>query len=403
MGGPETIMQIAAKDFERIKDAARDRTAVGGATHQFYRYPARFSPRFVRTVIETFAKEGDLVLDPFIGGGTTAVEAMRTKRRFIGTDINELAVFVSNVKTTVLSEDEVRFLRDWIPHFESRLKMSLSDDSKNLSKDESHLRHLGNRETWRHRKIISLALKKISEIGDKKLEDFARCVVLRSAQISLDGRKVILNIPEFRTKILHNFRNMLSDMDGLRLELSDGNLPHTPKILKLNSNSLHDIDLFRDGSFPKLIVTSPPYPGVHVLYHRWQIKGRRETPAPYWIANKLDGSGEEHYTLGNRHEKTLKKYFLNLQKAFSSIASISRENTVLVQMVAFSEPDWQLEQYLSVIEQVGFKEIDVDTYGLRADLSAERIWRDVPNRKWHASRQNRIHSAREIVLLHRLT
>lgn len=35
---------------------------------------------------------------------------------------------------------------------------------------------------------------------------------------------------------------------------------------------------------PGLILTSPPYPGVHVLYHRWQVQGRKETPAPFWIA-----------------------------------------------------------------------------------------------------------------------
>ena len=33
--------------------------------------------------------------------------------------------------------------------------------------------------------------------------------------------------------------------------------------------------------WPQLILTSPPYPGVYVLYHRWKIGGRRESPAPF--------------------------------------------------------------------------------------------------------------------------
>ena len=43
---------------------------------------------------------------------------------------------------------------------------------------------------------------------------------------------------------------------------------------------------------PQLVVTSPPYPGVHVLYHRWQVDGRKEAPLPFMIANKLDGAGQ---------------------------------------------------------------------------------------------------------------
>jgi DNA modification methylase len=32
---------------------------------------------------------GDLVIDPFLGGGTTAIAALRTQRRFLGIDIDE--------------------------------------------------------------------------------------------------------------------------------------------------------------------------------------------------------------------------------------------------------------------------------------------------------------------------
>ena len=48
---------------------------VVGYTHNFYRYPARFSPLFARATIEAFSRSGDVVLDPFMGGATTLVEA----------------------------------------------------------------------------------------------------------------------------------------------------------------------------------------------------------------------------------------------------------------------------------------------------------------------------------------
>jgi 23S rRNA G2445 N2-methylase RlmL len=82
-----------------IIGAAHDGTPVSGLTHGYYRYPARFSPLFVRAVIAAFTKTGDWVIDPFAGGGTTLVEAMAAGRNALGIDISSLATFVSEAKT----------------------------------------------------------------------------------------------------------------------------------------------------------------------------------------------------------------------------------------------------------------------------------------------------------------
>ena len=39
---------------QRLAEAAHDQSRVKGLTHEFYRYPARFSPTFVRGAIEAF-------------------------------------------------------------------------------------------------------------------------------------------------------------------------------------------------------------------------------------------------------------------------------------------------------------------------------------------------------------
>jgi DNA modification methylase len=72
---------------------ARDLDPVRGLTHGFYKYPARFSPAFVRAAIEAFTEPGDLVLDNHVGGGTTLVEALALGRHAIGVDISTLAGF----------------------------------------------------------------------------------------------------------------------------------------------------------------------------------------------------------------------------------------------------------------------------------------------------------------------
>ena len=45
-----------------------------------------------------YSQEGDTVLDPFVGGGTTAVEAKLTNRNFIGVDINPNAIEITRNK-----------------------------------------------------------------------------------------------------------------------------------------------------------------------------------------------------------------------------------------------------------------------------------------------------------------
>src|SRR5438552_10357774 len=93
--------------FAGLIEAALDRQPVSGLTHNSYRYPARFSPRFAAAAIEQFSRPGDLILDPYMGGGTAVVEGIAAGRRVVGNDLNSLADFVTRVKVTPLGPAEV--------------------------------------------------------------------------------------------------------------------------------------------------------------------------------------------------------------------------------------------------------------------------------------------------------
>jgi len=43
----------------------------------------------IQHIIRHFSKEGNLILDPFMGSGTTAIAALQTNRKFIGFEIDE--------------------------------------------------------------------------------------------------------------------------------------------------------------------------------------------------------------------------------------------------------------------------------------------------------------------------
>jgi hypothetical protein len=154
----------------------------------------------------------------------------------------------------------------------------------------------------------------------------------------------------------------------------------------------------QDAGRPKLVLTSPPYPGLHVLYHRWQVKGRRETPAPFWVAGTLDGDGASFYTFGDRKQHHLGRYFANVKAAFSSIHAVSGPETVIVQMVAFSEPEWQMPNYLRAMADAGFKE---EHMAFTDDNPDGRMWRSVPGRKWYAMQLGPTGGSQEVVLFHK--
>jgi site-specific DNA-methyltransferase (adenine-specific) len=52
-------------------------------------HPTPKPPEIIRNHILLSSKLGDLILDPFVGSGTTAIEAKRCGRHYIGIDIKK--------------------------------------------------------------------------------------------------------------------------------------------------------------------------------------------------------------------------------------------------------------------------------------------------------------------------
>lgn len=61
------------------------------ATHNG-KYRGNWSPYIPRNLILRYSKEGDTVLDPFLGSGTTLIETKLLKRKGIGIDINPASI-----------------------------------------------------------------------------------------------------------------------------------------------------------------------------------------------------------------------------------------------------------------------------------------------------------------------
>jgi len=78
----------------------------------------------------------------------------------------------------------------------------------------------------------------------------------------------------------------------------------------------------------------------------------------------LDGNPSSYYTFCDRNYKGLAPYYEQLRRCFESIRRVCDKGTHVVQMVAFSDPSWQLSSYLAVMSESGFSEVRLSTSSL---------------------------------------
>lgn len=65
-------------------------------------HPAPFPEELPHRLINLYSFENDVVLDPFMGSGTTAVAALKNNRRFVGYDVSEGYVRIANDRIATL-------------------------------------------------------------------------------------------------------------------------------------------------------------------------------------------------------------------------------------------------------------------------------------------------------------
>lgn len=377
--------------MEQLLASLHSSRYTSGSTHNFYLYPARFSPEIARTVIDIFSEPGDCVLDPFMGGGTAIVEGLMLGRRMVGIDLNALAHFVASVRTRPLSPADSAALRRWAATIGA-------DDHRVEEPDPAYVINLPRSV----QRLFGEALATAERLEFTRQENFARCALLRLGQWALDCRDAS---PPSRLRLRRKLSELVDEMlFGLNefvrqcqaAGIGKRGISENRVLLCGDAAAIaRNGNLRKAGTKAQLVFTSPPYPRVHVLYHRWQVRGRKETPAPYWVAHVPDGFFASHYTGGSRTPTGEQRYFSMIQNVFTGIRPHLADDGLVAQLVGFNDVESQLPLYLAAMRAAGFQEWTPPTDA--------RLWRRVPNRKWHAKLQGRVDASSELLLFHRPT
>jgi DNA modification methylase len=376
---------------------------INGKTHTFYRYPAAFSPVFAETIIQNLSKPGDLILDPFVGGGTSAVEAFALQRKFYGIDVNPLSVLVSKVKTTILSNKKIVFIKKFnekIINTKINFKSKRRKNHNNLS-NYFNTKNFSNDEIRKINQIKS-GLEQyhfgINKIKDIAVRNFLICLLLRTTKNILDNVRPIGSFKKFKIDLVNNCNRMLSDMVDFEKELEINKSIYGShdkvKILKSDILKLRKINSLKKGKI-KLILTSPPYPGINISYNRWQLHGRRDTKLPYWIMNtKAPVFTKLNYKHGKKRE--LNDYYQNMTKVFRNLRPYCSSSCLIVKLLSFRNKIKEFRMYREAMDKAGLEEIKILKKG------DGRLWRTVPKRRWQVRySKKKLKSNKEVLLVYK--
>lgn len=72
-------------------------------------HPTQKPEYLLEKIILASTKEGQTILDPFCGSGTTGVVAVRYGRKFIGIDVNEEYLEMSKKRLEKITDDKKGF------------------------------------------------------------------------------------------------------------------------------------------------------------------------------------------------------------------------------------------------------------------------------------------------------
>lgn len=325
-------------NYFQIIQKNRTRSVNQYLTHWIYPYKGKFHPQMIRALLNIIGLEqGDKVLDPFIGSGTTAVEAQLLGINCIGIDISPLCVLQSKVKTE--SVDVVSQIVEWKEEITKRIRPSLFNlEGKTL--DEA-----------------------INSITDEKVKNFYKMAKL--VAISDNARRG----REFTNAFLKNLNTMIDSLTdyveivnklGLQLGKIDIKIGDSRK-LPLENESI-------DG-----IVTSPPY-SIALDYVTNDAHALKE------LGHDLLEIREEFIGVRGKGQVRINLYNEDLKKSIEEMFRVLKTKKYAVIVIGNATYMGQevktVEFTIDYAEKIGFKlvkNVDKIIFGLYNVMQKENI------------------------------
>ena len=231
-------------DYFQIIQKNQTRSVNQYLTHWIYPYKGKFHPQMIRALLNIIGlKEGDTILDPFSGSGTTALESQLLGINFIGIDISPLCVVQGRVKT------ESVYVIDEIEKLKNKILASVVDGL--VKTDENYYKLLDT--LTKDEKVKNFyVLARLLAVSDKsrRNRDFVNSFI-KNVNLMLASVKDYLQIKEKLNLKLGNIKIEVGDARNTKLQDNsvDGIITSPPYSIALDyvQNDIHSlIDLGYD-------------------------------------------------------------------------------------------------------------------------------------------------------------
>lgn len=230
-------------------------------THCYHTYPAMMIPQIARKLIEEYRPDGrlELILDPYMGSGTTLVESSLSGINSVGTDLNPLARLMSKVKTTHYDHHSLLMQFRYI-------QASLITYTEDKVKEQNFDR-ISNYTFWYNESTLlklSYLSQLINTIDDKDFFNIALSEVVREVSFTRNGefkryRMSKASIAKFNPDTFDIFeRKIIRNLSGLEQFNKKAKKNVFANIYDFNTINGIPPHIIKDGDVD-MIVTSPPY------------------------------------------------------------------------------------------------------------------------------------------------
>lgn len=373
-------------DSWAFKDATRTETSY--LTHGYHRYPAKFIPQLAARIIKENSQTGDLVCDPFMGSGTTLVEAIINGRRAYGTDINPVAVLIAKAKTTPIEPTK---LQHEVNKVFSQLQAALcKQNGQTLLTDTSFDYTIPTHERidyWfpeKQKHELALILTTIRTVKDAEVQTFLLCSfsnILKGCSIWMN--KSVKPTRDWNKKLTSPHQSFV--LQTKRMMKKNSKFWEILGVRKIectiDNNDARKLSL-KDNS-TTLIVTSPPYvtsyeyADLHQLTALWleYTDNLKEFRSKFiGSIQKEDGGLELYSRLAKETVEKLRvkdkreavgteRYFFEMQQCFEEMHRVLKPKGRAA--IVIGDTDLKkveiknAEIFIQTMEKIGFKTYNI--------------------------------------------
>lgn len=236
--------------------------------HEWFKYREGFAGYLIDELIDdSKLNKTDMVLDPFVGSGTTLVSAVSKGFDAIGIDVNPMSTLISKVKSTSYEEEDIVNALEYLEN------IKINFDSEKISEIEEISKYFTIDNYFGLKKIYNL----IAKIKNNKEYDILFCAYLSIIETCSNRKRDGNGLKTVKTKIdnvlvLYEKKvlQVIEDIRKVSCNFIGNSYVFSGTAIDLNSfcNSITKLNNKNIGS----IIFSPPYANSFDYFESYKLE-----------------------------------------------------------------------------------------------------------------------------------